>query len=218
MNHSPREVLRQLKAALRRDLQGQLELPQPNWRRIKSVSERLTLLDACGVHLSPRPRPPWVIPVAVALVSASFVVMASFIRPSPARVELDVVVSGFALTVGERAQTLGGALVARAGSVKANDPGRPIAIDAFQQVIGIDQIRLAPRTELRVSALGDGCQQLRVVRGALAAQLTSGGLSGGVQNLGADLLALGLETANSSSARLASQRSTFPARVRSMSR
>ena len=193
MNDSPHEVLRQLRAVLRRDLQGQIELPQPDWRRIKTDSARLTLLDACSAQLSPRPRPPWVIPVAVALVSASIVLIASFIRPSPARVELDAVVSGFALTVGERAQTLGGALDARAGSVKADDPGRPIANDALQHVIGIDQIRLAPGTNLRVSALGDGCQQLRVVRGALAAQLTSGNHSGGVQSPGADLLALGVD-------------------------
>ena len=182
--------LRQLKDALERDLAEQLTVAEPDWLRIESNSDRLTLLKVSGTHLLPRARPPWVVPLALALVSASVIAEASMVRPASARLELDATVTAFALTIGSAAQTFGGGLNVRAGSVKANNSGRSIAIEFLRQVTSIDQVRLAPGTELRFTALGDGCQQIRVIRGALGAQLTSSSAKDGEMLVGADAITL----------------------------
>ena len=190
MSEDSSASLRQLKGALQRDLAEQFAASEPDWLRIESDSDRLTLLKACGTHLLPKPRPPWVIPLALVLMSASVIALASVVRPASARLELDTTVAAFALSIGDAAQTFGGALNVRAGSVKANNPGRPIAIESLRQVTGIDQIRLAPGTELRFTALGGGCQQMRVIRGALGAQLTSIATKDSDGLVGADEIAL----------------------------
>lgn len=190
MSDDSETSLRQLEDALQRDLAEQLAAEEPDWLRIELNSKRLTLIKACGGHLLPKPRPPWVIPLTIALMSASVIALASVVRPASERLELDATVDSFALSIGRAALTFGGALNVRTGSVTANNPGKPVALESLRQVTGIDQIRMAPETELRFSALGSGCHEMRVMQGAFRAQLTSSATKDSEMIVGADAIAL----------------------------